>query len=147
FAQQMEDNDALDTLIFGSTSTEVVYGAMSAAQQEALIALADCNPREDDPEVNEAYAAEYGTDMTSLAAVAYDSVHIIVDAVARMGSTGNTAVAEGISSTEWDGACQDYRDNGSHALAHRMVVTSFTDGVITTEAEYALNDDGDGLAE
>ncbi|HEX6419399.1 MAG TPA: ABC transporter substrate-binding protein [Acidimicrobiales bacterium] len=147
FAQQMEDNDALDTLIFGSTSTEVVYGAMSPAQHEALVALADCNPREDAPDANEAYAAEYDTDMTSLAAVAYDSVHIIVDAVARMGSTENTAVAEGISSTEWDGACQDYRDNGSHALAHRMVVTSFTDGVITTEAEYALNDDGDGLAE
>lgn len=147
FAQQMEDNDALDTLIFGSTSTEVVYGAMSPAQQEALIALADCNPREDDPDTNDTYAAEYDTDMTSLAAVAYDSVHIVVDAVARMGSTENTAVAEGISSTEWDGVCQDYYDSGSHALAHRMVVTSFAGGEITTEAEYALDDRGDGLAE
>lgn len=147
FAQQMEDNDALDTLIFGSTSTEVVYGAMSPAQQEALIALADCNPREDAAEVNDVYREAYELDMTSLAAVAYDSVHIVVDAVARMGSTDNEAVAEGISSTEWDGVCQDYRDNGSHALAHRMVVTSFTDGLITTEAEYRLDDRGDGLAE
>jgi branched-chain amino acid transport system substrate-binding protein len=147
FAQQMEDNDALDTLIFGSTSTEVVYQAMSPAQQDALIALADCNPREDDTEANERYRAEYDTDMTSLAAVAYDSVFIIADAVARQGSTEPDAVAEGIGSTEWAGACQDYRDNGSHALAHRMVVTSFSGGTITTEAEYELNDAGDGLAE
>ena len=147
FAQQMEDNDALDTVIFGSTSTEVVYRAMSPAQQDALIALADCNPREDDAEANERYRAEYDVDMTSLAAVAYDSVFLVVDAVARQGSTEPDAVAEGLSSTEWDGVCQDYRDNGSHALAHRMVVTSFSGGTITTEAEYELNEAGDGLAE
>ncbi|MDZ7674009.1 MAG: ATP-binding cassette domain-containing protein [Acidimicrobiales bacterium] len=71
-----EDNDALDTLMFGSTSTEVIYRALSPAQQDATIALADCNPREDDPEVNETYASEYDADLTSLAAVAYASVYL-----------------------------------------------------------------------
>lgn len=148
FAQQADDNGILeDTTLFGSTSTEVVYGAMSPAVQENIIALADCNPREDDPEANEAYRAEFDVDMTSLAAVAYDAVHLIVDAVARTGGTDPDSVAEGMSSTEWDGVCQDYFDSGNHALAHRMVVTSFAGGQITTEAEYPLNDAGDGLAE
>lgn len=147
FAQQMEDNDALDTLMFGSTSTEVIYQALSPAQQDATIGLADCNPREDDPDANTAYGAEYDADMTSLAAVAYDSVYLVVDAAARQGSTEPNAVAEGLSSTEWDGVCQDYFDSGTHALAHRMVVTSFGGGEITTEAEYELNDSGDGVAE
>lgn len=147
FAQQMEDNDALDVTMFGSTSTEVVYKAMSPAQQDNIIALADCNPRQDDAPANDRYVARYGFDMTSLAAVTYDSVYIGVDAVARTGSTDPASVAEGISSTQWDGVCQNYFDGGTHALAHRMVVTSFAGGVIATEAEYALNDAGDGLAE
>ena len=148
FATQADDNGILDTVtLFGSTSTEVVYGAMSPAVQENIIALADCNPREDDPEANEAYRTSFDVDMTSLAAVAFDAVHIIVDAVARTGGTDPDSVAEGISSTEWDGVCQDYFDSGNHALAHRMVVTSFAGGEITTEAEYPLNDAGDGLAE
>lgn len=147
FAQQMEDANALDTMLFGSTSTEVIYQALSGPQQDATIALADCNPREDDPEANEAYTAEFDADMTSLAAVAYDSVYLVVDAAARQGGTDPDSIAEGLSTTEWDGVCQDYYDSGSHALAHRLVVTSFTGGEITTEAEYQLNDTGNGLAE
>lgn len=146
FSQQMEDNDALDTVMFGSTSTEVIYRALSAEQQEATIALADCNPREDDPEVNDAYNAAYGSDMTSLAAVTFDSVFLVLDAAARQGGTTPDDIAAGLSSTAWDGVCQDYRDSGSHALAHRMVVTSFGGGVITTEASYDLSERGDELA-
>lgn len=147
FAQQMEDNNALgDATMFGSTSTEVIYKAMSPAQQDNMIALADCNPREDDPDANTAYNDAYGVDMSSLAAVAYDSVYLVADAAARTGATDPDSIAEGLSTTSWDGACQDYFDNGSHALAHRMVVTSFGGGVITTEAEYLLNDTGDQLA-
>lgn len=148
FAQQMEDNEALDdAVMFGSTSTEVVYRALSPAQQDNIIALADCNPREDDADANAAFNAEYGADMSSLAAVAYDSVFLVADAAGRTGGTDPDSIAEGLSSTSWDGVCQDYFDSGSHALAHRMVVTSFDGGVITTEAEYALNDRGDALAE
>lgn len=148
FSQQMEDNGALEnTVIFGSTSTEVIYQALSAAQQDATIALADCNPREDDPDVNDAYRAEYDADMTSLAAVTYDSVYLVLDAAARQGGTSPDDIAAGLSSTSWEGVCQDYFDNGSHALAHRMVVTSFGGGQITTEAEYRLSDRGDALAE
>lgn len=147
FAQQMQDNGALpDTQMFGSTSTEVVYQAMSAEQQDNLIALADCNPREDDAEANEAYMAEYGSDMTSLAAVAYDSVYMIVDSAARAGSNSPGDVNEAMADVDWDGVCQDYFDGGTHALAHRMVVTSFAGGEITTEATYELDEAGDGLA-
>lgn len=147
FAQQMEDANALDRLMFGSTSTEVIYQALSEPQQDATIALADCNPREDDTEANDAYVEEYGADMTSLAAVAYDSVYLLVDAAARTGGTDPDSIADGLSSTEWDGVCQEYYDSGSHALAHRMVVTSFGGGEITTEEEYELDERGDGLAE
>lgn len=148
FVKQLEENGALDRIVFGSTSTEVLYKAMSPAAQDKIIALADCNPREDDPEVNQRYAAKYkGNDMTSLAAVAYDSVMIVVDAVAREGSTAPEDVQKGINSTKWDGVCQNYYNSGSNALAHRMVVTSFKGGVIKTEAEYDLNAKGDGLAE
>lgn len=147
FAQQMEDNGLLDdAVMFGSTSTEVVYRALSPAQQDNMIALADCNPREDDPEANDAFNAEYDIDMSSLAAVAYDAVYLVADAAGRTGGTDPASIAEGLSSTSWDGVCQDYFDSGSHALAHRMVVTGFDGGVITTEAEYQLNDRGDGLA-
>ena len=147
FAQQMEDGGALaDTVMFGSTSTEVVYKALSPAQQDNIIALADCNPREDDTDANAAYNAEYGVDMSSLAAVAYDSVYLVADAAARTGGTDPDSIAEGLSSTAWDGVCQDYFDNGSHALAHRMVVTNFKGGVISTDAEYLLTDSGDALA-
>ena len=148
FSQQMEDNGALgDTTIFGSTSTEVIYQALSPAQQDATIALADCNPREDDPEVNDAYAAEHDVDMTSLAAVAYDSVYLVVDAAARQGGTTPDDIAAGLSSTQWDGVCQDYFDSGTHALAHKMVVTDFTGGTINTVDTYQLNDAGDGIDE
>lgn len=147
FAAQADDNGVLaNTTLFGSTSTEVVYGAMSPAVQDNIIALADCNPSQDDPDANGRYNAEYGKDMTSLAAVAYDAVHLIVDAVARTGGTDPDSVAEGLSSTEWNGVCQDYFDSGNHALAHRMVVTSFAGGEIATEAEYELNEAGVGLA-
>jgi len=147
FAQQMEDNDALnDAVMFGSTSTEVVYRALSPAQQDNIIALADCNPREDDPEANASFNGEYGIDMSSLAAVAYDAVFLVADAAGRTGGTDPDSIAEGLSSTSWAGVCQEYFDSGSHALAHRMVVTSFGGGVITTEAEYAINDRGDALA-
>lgn len=148
FAQQMQDNGALDTTqMFGSTSTEVIYTALSPEQQDATIALADCNPREDAPEVNQAYRDEYDLDMTSLAAVTYDSVHLVADAAARQGGTSPEDIAAGLSSTQWDGVCQDYFDSGSHALAHQMVVTSFGGGEITTEATYQLNDAGNELAE
>ena len=147
FAQQMEDNGALDTTMFGSTSTEVIYSALSPEQQEATIALADCNPREDAPEVNSTYREAHDLDMTSLAAVAYDSVYLILDAAARQGGTAPEDIAAGLSSTQWDGVCQDYFDSGTHALAHQMVVTSFGDGQITTEATYQLDDAGNALAE
>ena len=147
FAQQMQDNGALAaTKMFGSTSTEVVYKAMSPEQQDAMIALADCNPRDDDPDANAAYQAEYGTDMSSLAAVTYDSVYMIVDSVIRAGSVTPTDVNTAMADVQWEGACQDYYNGGTHALAHSMVVTSFTGGVIKTEATYELNAAGDGLA-
>lgn len=147
FAQQMQDNDALDVTMVGSTSTEAIYQALSPAQQDATLGLADCNPRERDPEVNEVYNQAYGLDMTSLAAVAYDSVHLVMDAAARQGGTSPDQIAAGLSSTSWEGVCQDYFDSGTHALAHQMVVTSFAGGEITTEATYQLNDAGNALAE
>jgi ABC-type branched-subunit amino acid transport system substrate-binding protein len=147
FAQQMQDNDALgQAKMFGSTSTEVVYKAMSPEQQDNIIALADCNPREDDPTANQAYSDAYSTDMSSLAAVAYDSVYLVVDSVSRAGSNSPAEVNKALADVNYDGVCQTYFNGGTHALAHRMVVTSFAGGVIKTEATYDLNEAGDGLA-
>jgi ABC-type branched-subunit amino acid transport system substrate-binding protein len=147
FMNQMEENDALDIIVMGGSSTEIIFKAWSEAVQDVIIAQADCNPHEDDPEVNAAYNELYEKDMIGLAAIAYDSVYIVVDAVAREGSTENTAVAAGISSTEWSGVCQDYFDSGSHALAHSKIVTDFKGGTINTIAEFELDERGDGLAE
>ena len=146
FEQQMEDNDALDVTIMGGASTEVIYQALSADQQAATIAIADCNPREDDPAVNRRYAAQFGSDMTGLAATTYDAVFLVVDAVARQGGADPASVKSGLESTAWDGVCQNYSDSGNHALAHRTVVTSFKGGIITTETEYLLDDTGTALA-
>lgn len=143
--QQMEDNDALDVTMIGGASTELIYQALSPAQQDATIALADCNPPEESPEVNERYRGAYDKNMTGLAAGTYDAVFLVVDAVAREGSADPDAVQSGLESTEWDGACQNYFDSGNRALAHRAVVTSFSGGEITTEEEYPLNDAGTGL--
>ncbi len=149
FAQQMEDNDALDVTTMGGASTEVIFGALSDAQRASTIAIADCNPSEDDPEVSGAYGSAYEDKlMTGLAAIAYDSVHLVVDAVAREGGTDPDSVKAGLESTGWSGVCQDYSDSGNRALAHRIIVTSFPDAsTIQTEAEYPLNEDGTGLAE
>jgi ABC-type branched-subunit amino acid transport system substrate-binding protein len=149
FTQQLEENDLLDQVTpFGGSSTELVFQAMSPEAQAATLGQADCNPREDDPELNGRYEERYdGAVFTTLAAASYDAVFLIVDAVARTGGTDPDSVAEGLSTTEWEGLCQDYFDNGNHALAHKVLITSFADGVITTEATYELDDDGTGLAE
>jgi branched-chain amino acid transport system substrate-binding protein len=149
FTQQLEENDLLDQVLpFGGSSTELVFQAMSPEAQAATLGMADCNPGADDPDIYEAYGERYDDAvMTTLAAAAYDAVYLIVDAVARTGGTDPDSVAEGLSSTQWEGVCQDYVDNGNHALAHTILVTSFSDEGIATEATYELNDDGTGLAE
>lgn len=145
FLTQLEENDGLDIRVVGGASSELIYQAHSAAQQEALVAIADCNPPVDDPDAAAAYLAAYDKPMIGLSAITYDSVYLIVDAVARMGSTEPDAVAEGISSTQWDGVCQNYFDSGSHGLAHHMVITSFGEDGITTEATIELNERGDAM--
>ncbi|MEI2704413.1 MAG: ABC transporter substrate-binding protein [Ilumatobacteraceae bacterium] len=147
FAKAVDDNGLSATVkLVGSTSTELIYQALSPTAQNAMVALADCNPLEDAPDTAAAYLAAYQKGMTSLAAVTYDGVYLTVDAVARMGSTAPAKVAEGIASTHWDGVCQTYSDSGSHALAHHMVVTSFGGGVVKTEKSYDLDADGKALA-
>lgn len=147
FAKAIDDNGLSSSVkMIGSTSTELIYGALTPSAQNALVALADCNPPEDDPATAAAYQTAYQKGMTSLAAVTYDGVYMTVDAVSRMGSTDPAKVAEGIASTNWDGVCQNYSDSGSHALAHHMVVTSFGGGVVKTEKTYELNADGTALA-
>jgi branched-chain amino acid transport system substrate-binding protein len=145
FLNQLEENGGLDIRVVGGASSELIYLAHSAAQQEALVAIADCNPPTDDPDVAAAYLEAYEKPMIGLSAITYDSVYLVVDAVARMGSTEPDAVAEGIASTAWDGVCQDYFDSGSHALAHHMVITSFGEDGITTEATIELNERGDQM--
>ena len=146
FLNQLEENGGLDIRVVGGASSELIYQAHSAAQREALVAIADCNPPTDDPDAAAAYLEAYDKPMIGLSAITYDSVYLIVDAVARMGSTEPDAVAEGIASTAWDGVCQDYFDSGSHALAHHMVITSFGEDGITTEATIELDERGDAMA-
>ncbi len=147
FAKAVEDNGLAGKVkLIGSTSTELIYQALSPAAQGSMVALADCNPPTDAPDVAAAYQAAYQKGMTSLAAVTYDAVFMTVDAVAREGSTDPKKVAEGIASTHLKGVCQTYSDSGSHALAHHMVVTSFGGGKVTTEKSYDLDADGKALA-
>ena len=149
FTQQLEENGLLDQVTpFGGSSTELVFQAMSPEAQAATLGQADCNPREDDPELNERFEERYdGTVFTTLAAASYDAVFLIVDSVARTGGTDPDSVAEGLSTTQWEGLCQDYFDSGNHALAHKVLITSFAGGVITTEATYELDEAGTGLVE
>ena len=118
---------------------------MSEAGLDNVVAQLDCNPREDDPDVNTMYNDAYGQDMTGLAATMFDSVFIVVDAVARQGGTSPDEVAAGISSTNWGGVCQDYFDSGNHALAHNTVMADFKGGVINTIGDVPLDETGTQL--
>lgn len=146
FTQQLEDNGAIeDVLLMGGASTEVIYQALSPTGQNETVAFAECNPRVDDPDVNATYNAAYGKDMTSLAAVVYDGIYMTVDAAIREGGSDPAQIRDGIASTTWSGVCQDYFNSGSNALAHRFVIETFADGIITSGETYTLNDDGTGF--
>ena len=51
-----------------------------------------------------------------------------------------------MADVQWEGACQDYYNGGTHALAHSMVVTSFAGASSRPRPPTSSNAAGDGLA-
>ena len=146
FAKALEDNGVQNVTMIGGASTELIYKALTPWAQEHTVGISDCAPLESQPAVAAAYAAMFdGKEMNSLSATTYDSVHLALDAVIRAGSSDPAKVNEAIGSTQWKGVCHEYRNNGSHAMAHQDLILSFKDGKPLTVKTYELNDDGTAL--
>lgn len=128
FLNQAAENGLNVPIFAGATAALAMQtGNVSAAAVKNAWGLDDCVPASDSRATAfaAAYKKAYGSAPNYAGAEAYDSIHLIADAVRRAGSLDKAKIAAQIRTTSLKGACDDYQADAQQGLHHSSYVESF----------------------
>lgn len=85
------------------------------------------------------YKEKYSTDPTEYAAIAYDGVHLVADAIAAAGSTDPADVAAALSALpETEGVCGVHKGSETGALSFGVTIGHYDNGAYVVDKQLSL---------
>jgi branched-chain amino acid transport system substrate-binding protein len=130
--QFVQNNIDIPTVGNQGVEVDTTYGLVEGATRKKLYSIGECNvinPEQPaEQKFFDAYKARWKTNPSTFAALAYDSVHLAVNAITTAKSTDHDKVREALSTLRYTtGVCSsDYHSVGN--VMSRQLVTLFYGG-------------------